>query len=179
MDASFGPRLLMYVEGTSYPLILLPWLTDFMETGRWPRGGRDLITEGLVGLVLLLHALTIRQARRRVERLEKDRRTLTSILLRDMKNPIANVIAALSRLEEHPEDLSRRALIKSSIRSCRQDLDLMNQLLDADRLEEKELSVVKRPVYVPELLRSCAEEISPTTFARNIAFSCSHSPDVE
>ena len=55
----------------------------------------------------------------------------------------------------------------------------MNQLMEADRMEENALEIVKRPVYVPELLRSCAEEISATTFARNIVFSSSHAPEVD
>jgi signal transduction histidine kinase len=171
-------RWLSWLEMTGYALVFLPFLTDFIETGHWPQTPRDLVTEVTLGLLVLFYVRVIRRARRRLNRMEETRKDLTALLLHDMTTPLSVVMGTLSHLEEHPDDPERRKWIRAALRSCREDVELMTQLVEADQLEGRKFSVEKRPVDLPELLRSCAEEISGTTFKKNIAFTVFHAPDV-
>lgn len=167
-------RWLRFVERAGYALVFLPLVTDFLERGRWPRPGRELVTEVVLGLLVLFYAGVIRWVRKRLERLEEDRKTLTALLIHDLKNPLTVVMGTLSHLDDHPDDVERRKWIRAALRSCREDLELMNQLVEVDRLEGNGFSLSKRPVDIPELLRSCSEEISATAARKKVAFVESH-----
>ncbi len=178
MKKSSISRWLRLIEGTGYVLVFLPFLTDFIETGRWPRSSRDLVTETTMGLLVLFYIMVIRRVRLRLDRSERDREDLTALLLHDMKTPLSVVMATLSHLEEKPEDPENRKWIRAALRSCREDVELMTQLMEAGRLEGEKFPLARRPVNVPELLRSCAEEISAAAFMKRIAFTVSHAPEV-
>ena len=169
---------LLFIERTGYLLVLLPFLTDFFETGKWPHTVRDLVTETTMGLLILFYVRVIAFVRRRLTTLEIEREKLTTLLVHDMRSPLSAIMGTLSYLEEHPDDPERRKWIRAALRSCREDVELMSQLLEADRLESKSFVLEKRPVHIPELLRSCAEEISATAARNKIALTVSHTPEV-
>jgi signal transduction histidine kinase len=168
-----------WIEITGYALVFLPFLTDFLESGKWPQSPRQLLTEVTLGLLVLLYVRVIARSRRRLIRMEEDRENLTALLLHDMKTPLTVVMASLSYLNEHPDDPERHKWIKVALRSCREDEELMTQLVEADRLGGNRFPMEKTSVNVPELLRSCSEEISATAFMKNVAFTASHAPEVE
>lgn len=167
-------RWLRGIEWMGYTLVFLPLVTDFLERGRWPRPGRELVTEVLLGSLVLFYAIVVHWVRRHLERLEEDRKTLTALLLHDLKSPLTTVIGTLSYLESHPDDVERRKWIRAALRSCREDLELMNQLMEVDRLGGSGFALSKRSVDVPELLRSCSEEISATAARNKVLYIESH-----
>ncbi|MBL8024221.1 MAG: HAMP domain-containing histidine kinase [Elusimicrobia bacterium] len=171
-------RRLLGIELTGYGLVFLPFLTDYIEHGRWPKTPIQLVTEGAVGLLILFYVRVIGQARSRLNRLEEERKDLTALLLHDMKTPLTVVMGTLTYLNEHPDDPERGKWIRAALRSCREDVELMTQLMEADRLEGKQIFVEKRTVHMPELLRSCAEEISASAARKKIPLNVSHTPEV-
>jgi signal transduction histidine kinase len=167
-------RWLRGIEQVGYALVFLPFLTDFLERGRWPRPGRELVTEVVLGGLVLFYAFVVHWVRRHLAHLEEDRKTLTALLLHDLKSPLTTVIGTLSHLETHPDDVERRKWIRAALRSCREDLELMNQLMEVDRLEGNGFALSKYSVDVPELLRSCSEEISATAARNKVLYVESH-----
>lgn len=176
-DSSLA-KVLRNIERLSYPLIFLPFLTEYIESGKVARTPRELVTEGVVGVLLLFYIFVIRRGRKRMESLERDRKNLTALLLHDMKTPLAVVMGTLSYLEKHPDDVEQGKWIRMALKNCREDLELMDQLMEVDQLEVKGLPLTKREVDFPELLRTCAEEISAIAAMKGIAFLSSYGEDV-
>ncbi len=171
-------RWLRLVERTGYALVFLPLVTDFLERRSWPHSVREYVTEMVLGILVLFYVGVIRWVRKRLERLEEDRKTLTALLIHDLKNPLTVVMGTLSHLQDHPDDVEQRKWIRAALRSCREDLELMNQLVEVDRLEGPGFSLSKGPVDVPELLRVCSEEISATAARKKVLFVESHGEEV-
>lgn len=131
--SSFSRRL-VFLERLSYTLLLLPFLTDFLETGRAPRAPRQLITESLVGLLILAFVAVLRRTRKEIERLEELKQSLTLAILHDLKNPMTTLLGSLQHnLASSPEPQVQRQLLEVAARSCERQIALAGTLLDAER----------------------------------------------
>jgi len=151
-------RRALLIERLSYGLILLPTLTEYLENGSLPRTPRDMITEFVIGALILGFILLIRSARRQMVRLEGLRRTLTSALIHDLKNPLTSIVGTLYMIREKDLGLSERSkLLDLSMEACNSQVQLIDNLLDVDRLEVGDLVPRVREIDAPGLVTGCIE----------------------
>lgn len=159
MDQGMLHRQLKRIEGISYFLLLIPVLTDLIERGRLPHEGRELVTEITLGLIVLLFIKALQRARIKIERLETARQTLTELIVHDLKNPMTTVMASLSCLTDadYPEE-SRRKLLASALKSCNAQMELMDRLLEVERLESGLFPLRVQPIDLSNFLNGCLQE---------------------
>lgn len=158
---NFVPRLAS-IERLSYVLLALPFLTDYIERGRWPRGPREWVSETAAVLMILLFIWTLRGAGRELERLEAARKDLMQALVHDMKSPMAAVQVALSAvLSKSVPERHRDEVLGTALDGCRRTVDLIESLLDLEQLEVGRMPMHKRSLPIPPLLEAVVRESAP------------------
>ncbi|MBI5201856.1 MAG: hypothetical protein HY925_09750 [Elusimicrobia bacterium] len=151
----------MLFERAAYLACLAPFLVDRLRSGRWPSTLPDLAADAFLGLLLLAFVLLKRLTRRRVARVDALRETLNQALIHDLKNPMTSILGAISVvLEDSIDEGVRRKLLEVARRSCLLQMELLETLVDASRLEFGELSPRIGPVRARPLIDSCLEEVS-------------------
>lgn len=134
----FTARKLQLIEWLSYPLVLVPTLTDFIESGHLPNQPREWITEMSVGGLILLFVAYVRATRKEMLELEEQKADLTDAIIHDLKNPLSSVLGALDvvELSSGLSEKERADMYSVARRGCGAQLRLIEMILDISRLEE-------------------------------------------
>jgi signal transduction histidine kinase len=107
----------------------------------------------------LAAAFLIRRSRRQHERIDGLRKTLNEAIVHDLKNPMTSIMGSLSCVLESKELASTdEKLLALALQSCRNQMTLLESLIDTNRLESGELLTKLRPVRTRDLIETCLEE---------------------
>lgn len=167
------------VTGQASPVAVLelvrpiPELEDRIITVR----ARTVIVTGLGMVVLFLSLLGIvrradrliqmrtqelEQANAELKRSEALRHDLTHMIVHDLRSPLSAAFANLSLLEKslsRPELVEQRARFLANVRRSSQAMaNLIDTLLDINRMEAGELHLNRQPVAIVELLQAGVEQ---------------------
>jgi two-component system sensor histidine kinase KdpD len=168
--AGLGRRLL-YVERLMYALTLLPFITDYAEHGRGPLSPREWITEAAAVILILAFMRLLRRARKDIEAIDGLRKNLTQVLIHDLKNPLASIIAGVSAAIQDGEAGRSEGsirLLKVVLRSAKSQSALIDTLLEMDRLENDELQPRCDWVDMARLIDGCVEAASAAAAGRSV-----------
>jgi signal transduction histidine kinase len=133
----FTAKKLQLLEWLSYPLVLVPFITEYLESGHLPLQPREWITELVVGGLILVFVGYVRATRLEMLELDEEKADLTDAVIHDLKNPLSSVIGALevlglSRLDEK----ERENMFSVARQGCASQLRLIEMILEISRLEE-------------------------------------------
>lgn len=124
-------------------------------------------------------ALAIDNARlyRKSQEAIKARDQILAIVSHDLKNPLGAIQMASEVMADNLEQIETPAqeakeevsdLLHTIEKSSAQSLYLINDLLDLAQVEEGNLRIEKRPVYVSEILRDVVDLFKPLAYAKNL-----------
>lgn len=160
---------LLLIERASYPLILLPTLTDYLENNALPRTPREYATEILLGLLILGYVLFVRRARKRLEEVEDLRRSLTDSVVHDLKHPVAAMKGAVELLKDknQPPEI-KTEMLDIAGRACDTQLRFIELVLETSRLENGDLTPELAEVPAETLLAETIREMEGAASAKDI-----------
>ena len=149
---SFAGRL-------AYLLAALPFLADFLESGRWATSPLSLaINAGLSVLILVIIAL-LRQARTQERRINSLRKLMNQAIIHDLKNPMTSIMGCLSCLiNDSPAPAVQDRLLRIALHSCRSQMALLETLVDTTRIEQGELKARRAPLVIREVIDDILED---------------------
>jgi len=111
----------------------------------------------------------------RLKELENLRDNLISMIVHDLKSPINVICSAIDMLCEDitagrvsDQDIK---IIKISKDSCRQMLDLIQDMLDVSRLEQGQFPLIKTRADLRSIVSKCFEILEPVREKRNFTFN--------
>ncbi len=117
----------------------------------------------------------------RLKELETLRDALTGMIIHDLKSPL-NVISgsiqvALESFTDTktgaPEDIR---LLKNAEASCRHMMNLLNDILDVSRMEQKQLPLKKEKTSLEKLVSECLDLLEPLRVKYDVAFKREYEP---
>jgi signal transduction histidine kinase len=165
-------KRLLLIERASYCLLLLPWLTDFIELGRPPSSPRELLTELVVSCLIAAFILVLRGARKGMEELENFRKSLILVTTHDLKNPLTAIVASIGCIRSGMADPEMTGkLLDLTLQGCRRLVRLIDMLLDIDRLESAGLKPRLAPLALGRLIDSVVEEALPQASAAGVSIA--------
>jgi len=160
---------LLLIERASYPLILLPTLTDYLENNALPRTPREYATEILLGLLILGYVLFVRRARKRLEEVEDLRRSLTDSVVHDLKHPVAAMKGAVELIKDKNQPPKiKEEMLDIAGRACDTQLRFIELVLETSRLESGELAPRLTAVPAAAILEDTLREMQGAASAKDI-----------
>ncbi len=90
---------------------------------------------------------------------------LTSLIVHDLRNPLAGMISCLDLLKPSPGDAnyeSTREIVTLAREGARKLSELMEDLLEVRKLEEGKVQLRKEPVVLADLARDAITTLEPT-----------------
>ena len=168
-------KKLLILETLSYPLILAPFFTEYLEHGSLPNTLQELTTEISIGLLFVATAIYVRVTRHELMRLDELRQILTETIVHDLRNPLTSFKGAIDFLAETQEaDLqTRRQLISVAQNPCAAQMHLIDSLLDMDRLETKQFPINRRKFDAISLLQEASSEMVGAALVNHIEMTVS------
>ncbi|MFA6091550.1 MAG: HAMP domain-containing sensor histidine kinase [Elusimicrobiota bacterium] len=166
----FGRRL-RALERLTYFLPLVPFITDVIEKGGLPRQPRDLLTESVAAVGIIGFILLMRRTRKHIERVDSLRQGLSEVAVHDLKNPLTSVIAAVSAAIDESEDARRRRLLQLALSSAKRQSQLIDTLMEIDRLENDQLPLRKGSLRLQALIEDSLAEVRPVADERGVELS--------
>lgn len=142
-----------------YLLAALPFLTDYLEAGRWPTSPVSLLVHcALSGLILVIIVL-LRRVRQRELRIDSLRKMMNQAIMHDLKNPMTSIMGCLSCLiNDSPDPATRERLLRIALHSCRSQMALLETLVDTSRMEQGELKARRAPLAIRAVLHDILED---------------------
>jgi NtrC-family two-component system sensor histidine kinase KinB len=133
-------------------------------------------TEQVIGRLMVFRDIT------EEKELEKMREDLTSMMVHDLRSPLASVLSGLEMMKEleineDSDPLTVQAM-QISERSCQNMLTLVNSLLDINQLEAGKMPLERAPAPLPPLARSVVSRLSPLAAERDLTVRTELSPDL-
>lgn len=111
------------------------------------------------GRLLSLHDITNRKKR------DSLREDMTHTMVHDLRAPLSNTLLALEMLREVIDDgdsrQQRHKLLEATHASTEKTLQLVNQILDMNRLESGELPLTRTAVALPDQIQKALDAFSP------------------
>jgi len=109
----------------------------------------------------------------KLQRLDELKEALSGMVVHDLKNPLATIMMGLEFIES--EDLSRmpealRHTLSVIGHTCRDMLDLTQNLLDITRLESGRLDLKREAVAILALAQECVERVRILARSREVVF---------
>lgn len=109
----------------------------------------------------------------KLQRLDELKEVLTGMVVHDLKNPLATIMMGLEfveseELEKLPESV--RHTLNVIGHTCRDMLDLTQNLLDVTRMESGRLELNREVVSLPALAEECVERVRLLARSREVAF---------
>lgn len=151
------------IERLSYFLVLTPFLAHYAELGTLPSNPSALITDVILGGVILAFVLLMRHTRRRVEHIDGLRKTLNEAIIHDLKNPMTSIMACISCMIDDSPDAERQSfLLKLALHSCRAQVTLIETLVDTSRLEHGELRPQSQSIDTRKMIDACLNDVRGT-----------------
>ncbi|MEJ8796378.1 ATP-binding protein [Trinickia caryophylli] len=142
--------------------------------------GHDAVLLGLVDITerKASEAMLI-DARREADRANKAKSMFMAMMTHEIRTPMHGAVGHLELLEHSaldPSQLERVALIRRAFDGL---LSLVNDLLDAAKIETHALTVDPRPVSLNRVVEHCAQQFAPTVIGRGIALHCYTDPGLD
>lgn len=142
--------------------------------------GRDAVLFGLIEVTerKTAEAMLI-EARRAADRANSDKSMFLAIMSHEIRTPLHGATGHLELLSNTPlddEQSERVGLIRRSFDSL---LALINDLLDATRIEAHALTINPQPIYVNRVAEHCAQHFAPTILSRNVSLHCYTDPELD
>ncbi|HEY7415948.1 MAG TPA: PAS domain-containing protein [Ktedonobacteraceae bacterium] len=113
--------------------------------------------DGLVsGVVLVMHEITTTKT------LERTREDFFTIMAHELKTPLANIRAHLSALLAHDLQWSmeeQMSFLRTADEQVERIVRMINQFLDASRVEARALRLQWEPILLPELVEDLQERL--------------------
>ncbi len=109
----------------------------------------------------------------KLQRLDELKEALTGMVVHDLKNPLATIMMGLEfveseELEKLPESV--RHTLDVIGHTCRDMLDLTQNLLDVTRMESGRLELSREVVSLPALGEECVERVRLLARSREVTF---------
>ncbi len=136
------------------------------KAGAFYESLRDAVSGALRSILLVAD---IESARERAERADRIKTHLLSNVSHELRAPVTTILKGAERLAvklgpEYPDDDARAELDRIA-RSARQQLRLVNDLLDLSRAEMDELDIARRPLdpapFLAEIFSDYATDAAP------------------
>lgn len=142
--------------------------------------GHDAVLLGLVDITerKASEAMLI-AARREADRANKAKSMFMAMMTHEIRTPMHGAVGHLELLEHSaldPSQLERVTLIRRAFDGL---LSLVNDLLDASKIETQTLTVDPRPVSLNRVVEHCAQQFAPTVTARGVALHCYTDPALD
>ena len=133
-------------------------------------------TEQVIGRLMVFRDIT------EEKELEMMREDLTSMMVHDLRSPLASVLSGLEMMKEleineNSDPLTVQAM-QISERSCQNMLTLVNSLLDINQLEAGKMPLERAPAPFPPLARSVVSRLSPLAAENDLTVHTELSPDL-
>jgi len=119
---------------------------------------------------------------KKLKELENLRDSLTHMIIHDLKSPLSIVIGNVEIAQDIAggKNLYAGKTIKDFLSTAQLSsalmMNLINDLLDVSRLEQKKLPLKKAPCDVAALADSCLKDLEPLRIKNNISFNKEYSP---
>ena len=124
------------------------------------------------GRLLSLHDVTDRKKR---ENLRED---MTHTMVHDLRAPLSNTLLALEMLrdviDEGDSRQQRHKLLEATHASTEKTLQLVNQILDMNRLESGALPLTRTAVALPGQFQKALDAFSPQIAHKQLQVTCSY-----
>ncbi len=97
----------------------------------------------------------LQESNRKMGQLQEDKQQLTDMVVHDLQNPLAGIIAYLELLKTRPErlTLSEREALEEALRRCNDLVNMILNVLQVSRGEEGKLSTFMEQTDLAELAR--------------------------
>ena len=96
---------------------------------------------------------------------------LTSTMVHDLRSPISNSLAALTMLQRDLQDTlsgDSQLLLEMTVTNTEKTLQLVNQILELNRLENEQMPLEMTAVSLPELVATVVESQWPMAVAQAV-----------
>ena len=145
------------------------------ESIRWPMFGFSLLAGSFVFVILLL---IVRRAQtilnQRAEALEREKQwrvDFTNLIVHDLKSPLSVTWVSLSMVASGKLDAvsdKLRPSLERAQRGTKETLDMVENLLDVEKLEAGALRLVPTACSIPDLLNQSIESVRALADAHHI-----------
>lgn len=105
-----------------------------------------------------------REASRRLRRIDEVRRTFLQAVSHELRTPLTSVVGFARTLEDRQEQLTEdqvAAMLRRIVRNANRLQDLLDDLLDVDRLSRGALSLERTPTDLGELAHRVVDHVAP------------------
>ena len=127
----------------------------------------------LMGWLIVLRDVTEEQA------LAERRTDLIRMIVHDLRNPLTTFLSTLSVLEGEIDGLAAAAeLVQEARRGCYDMLDMVDSLMDINRMEAGHSMVDAEAMRLPPLVTKIVERLQPLAQARQVSLTCQTAPDL-
>ena len=127
----------------------------------------------LMGWLIVLRDVTEEQA------LAERRTDLIRMIVHDLRNPLTTFLSTLSVLEGEIDGLAAaEELVQEARRGCYDMLDMVDSLMDINRMEAGQSMVEAEAMRLPPLVEQVVERLQPLAQARQVSLTCQTAPDL-
>lgn len=106
-----------------------------------------------------------------LKKLEALKDNLTELIVHDLRSPVSSIMATLEIFQGKHKDLMNPQVenfIAKIKRNCQVQINLINDILEISRIEEKTLKLEKRDISVNTLIDSCMLQVETSASQKNI-----------
>jgi len=153
-----GSRAASALTQTAYLLAALPFLADYLKTGRLPLDAMSLAVDAVIAGAILTAIFLARSSRRRELLIDGLRKTLNESIIHDLKNPMTSIMGCLSVLIHSSPEPEQKRFLQLALHSCRSQMALLETLVDTSRIEGGELVPERSLFPVRELLDTILDD---------------------
>ncbi len=121
----------------------------------------------------------LERARRQAEHALQEKSRLLAVITHELRTPMNGVIGMAGLLRETPLTAEQESYVKAIESSGRSLLSIIDELLDASRLEAGEFEIARAPFDLTAMVEETAELLSPRAHARNIDLVCFIDPALD
>jgi len=110
------------------------------------------------------------------EQMLAERRTdLTRMIVHDLRNPLTTLVSTINLLENHPEN-ERGTLLDTARHGCLDMLDMVDSLMDINRMEAGQPVVEAEAMRLPPLVERVVQRLTPLAQQRGITLTFAPPP---
>lgn len=140
-------------------------------------GGEDAVLFGIVDLSeRRANELLLLQARQHADDANRAKSMFLAVASHEIRTPLHGAIGHLELLGHEllqPGQYERIALIKRSFESL---LNLVNDILDATKIDSRTLSIDVAPICVNDVVENAAQNVAPVIEGKGLSFYCVTDP---
>ncbi len=127
----------------------------------------------LMGWLIVLRDVTEEQA------LAERRTDLIRMIVHDLRNPLTTFLSTLSELEGEVDGLvAAQELVGEARRGCYDMLDMVDSLMDINRMEAGHSMIEAEAMRLPPLVAQIVERLQPLAHIRQVKLTYESAPDL-